>query len=147
MQTVIESSEQIAEQMSDLYFKKLGAQEVNLSLPGAGKSGQFDRVYKNSDGSWSVVECKGGESPLKGRQGADGYNQQGTKAYIQSIIDNLNASGKLTLDQKRLLRELQDALDNPQGPLVTSYVFRQSFDEAGNLRPAKLSTVQFWHEK
>jgi hypothetical protein len=58
-----------------------GTEKIDLSLPGAGKSGQFDRVYKNSDGTWSIVECKGGASPLKGRSGA----QQGTKPYIQSI--------------------------------------------------------------
>ncbi|MFD2937696.1 hypothetical protein [Spirosoma flavum] len=99
MKTVIESSEQIAEEMADIRFLQNGVQKMDLSLPGAGKSGQFDRVYKNADGSWSVIECKGGESPLKGRTGTNGYNQQGTKEYIQSIIDNLRASGKLTTAQ------------------------------------------------
>jgi hypothetical protein len=135
MQTVIAKSEALAESIADAHFIKNGSVKIDLSLPGAGKSGQFDRVYKNSDGTWSIVECKGGASPLKGRSGA----QQGTKPYIDSIIANLESKRDLlTLEQNSFLTQLRSAYKSGQ---IKSYVLRQKFNDDGGLGNTLLSTV------
>lgn len=72
-------------------------------------------------------------SPLKGRSGA----QQGTRPYINSIIENLN--GKLTASQQSELNQLMKAFDNGQ---VKSYVLRQKFNDDGSLGNTLLSGVQ-----
>lgn len=114
-------------------------------MPGAGKAGKFNKIYakENTAGEiieWKVVECKGGTSPLKGRNG-NGYNQQGTKEYIQSIVDDLINKDALSSQQKRLLDNLNEALRDGK---VKSFVCRQPFDEAtGALKTPQIQQVQF----
>lgn len=89
-------------------------------------------------GEWKIVECKGGTSPLKGRKG-NGYNQQGTKEYIESIITGLN--NKVSDSQQRLLTQMFADLEAGK---IKSYVCRQPFDEAtGALKVPQIQEVQF----
>lgn len=132
MKAVRDASEKSAELMADIHFGK--ANEINLSLGTLGKQGQFDRVYKNADGSFSVVECKGGASPLGARQGYE----QCTKAYIESIIANLRASNKLTTKQLDDLDELNNAI-NMTPPKVKNYSLRQKFNDDGSLGDSVLT--------
>lgn len=143
MKQVNDARERITEEVSDAYFAAKNATEVKFTWPNSPKQGNFDRVYKNIDGTWSIVECKGGSSGLKGRKDANGdFNQQGTKEYIQSVINDLIPNVNLTGEQKRLLNELNDALNDPQGLKVTSYVLRQPYNDLYDLSPTKLSKVQ-----
>lgn len=144
---IIGYSEQIAESVADASFIKDGFERVDEllaeALPGSGKSGKFDRLYRNPQtGEWKVVECKGGTSQPGGRRRkADGTNnEQGTEDYIRSIIEDLTAPGStITASQRDLLGQLQSAID---GGKAQSYLLRQPFDDAtGELKQARLSTI------
>ena len=68
------------------------------------------------------------------------YNEQGTEAYIRSIIEGLlSKKTTLTSNQEDLLNQLNDAIDDQK---VKSHILRQPFDDAtGNLKEARLSTI------
>lgn len=148
MSIISKNSEDIAEAVADAHFIQNGFEPVSdlleNALPGAGKAGKFDKVYakKNAAGEiieWKIVECKGGTSPLKGRNGANGYNQQGTQEYIESIITGLN--GKVSPSQQSLLTQL---FADIRAGKAKSYVCRQPFDEAtGALKTPQIQEVQF----
>lgn len=72
------------------------------------------------------MECKGGASELGSRQ----VHQQCTELYIQSIINNLRDSNKLTNDQLIDLEKLQNAFDTNK---VKSYRLKQPFNDDGTL--------------
>jgi hypothetical protein len=140
-------SEQIAEAIADAHFVQEGFSRVDdlLSdaLPGAGKAGKFDRVFHNPQtGEWKIVECKGGTSEIGGRkrQLNNSMNEQGTKEYVQSIIEDLTKNGNsLSTRQRQLLSDLNDAI---LGNKAKSYILRQPFDDVtGNLKEARLSTI------
>ncbi len=150
-------SEQIAEAVADAHFIQGGFERVDdllaSALPGGGQSGKFDRVYAKKDANgnitdWKIVECKGGTSEIGGRQRKVvlpqnptlTYNEQGTEAYIRSIIEDLTKDGNsLSIEQERLLRKMNIDIELQK---VKSYVLRQPFDDAtGNLKEAKLSTI------
>jgi hypothetical protein len=130
MKNIIEGSEQAAEAMADLHFGK--SNFVDLSLPMPGKQGQFDKVYRNTDGSFSVVECKGGASELGSRAG----HQQCTKAYIESIIANLEGKLDINSQKYRDLIDLKVALDTGK---VKSYSLKQPFNGDGSLGTTKIT--------
>lgn len=78
-----------------------------------------------------------GTSPTKGRRRGDGTtNEQGTEQYIRSIIEDLN--GKVSPSQQSLLRQLNDAFGDGK---IKSHILRQPFDDAGNLKDIRLSTI------
>lgn len=122
--------------LADIHFGK--ANEVVLSLPNTtAKQGQFDRVFRTTDPqtgvvTWNVVECKGGASELGSRQG----HQQCTGLYIQSIIDNLRASNKLSNDQFMDLEKLQNALRTNK---VQAWRLKQPFNDDGTLGNTQLT--------
>ena len=130
MKTMRDASEKSAELMADIHFGK--ANEIELSLSNTtSKQGQFDRVYRTTDPqtgdvTWHVVECKGGAAELGSRQG----HQQCTKPYIESIINNLRDSKKLTNEQLIDLEALQNAFDTNK---VKSYRLKQPFNDDGTL--------------
>lgn len=143
-------SEQIAEAVADAHFIQGGFERVDdllaSALPGGGQSGKFDRVYAKKDANgnitdWKIVECKGGTGEIGGRRRElnNSMNEQGTKEYIQSIIEDLTKDGNsLSVNQRELLSDLNDALlDNK----AKSYILRQPFDDGGNLKEARLSTI------
>ncbi len=135
MKNIMTGSEQAAEAMADLHFGKTNS--IDLSLPSTAKQGQFDKVYKNADGSFSVVECKGGASELGSRAG----HQQCTKPYIESIIENLNANiAKLTDAQKLSLSELEGAV---KAGKIKSYRLKQKFKDDGSLGDTILTEYNF----
>ncbi|MCU0469582.1 MAG: hypothetical protein MUF58_13360 [Arcicella sp.] len=74
------------------------------------------------------------------RNGANGsFNQQGTKAYIKSIIANLRANAdKLSVDQEKLLKELEGADEVGK---IKSFVLRQKFTSSGDLGATQLIEV------
>ncbi|RCU49493.1 hypothetical protein DU002_11260 [Corallincola holothuriorum] len=76
---------------------------VKSNLPGNGKQGQFDQIYHNpKTGEIIVVEAKGGGATRGVRKGLDGkYAEQGTKAYRDSIIHNMNKKLNTALDDPR----------------------------------------------
>ena len=146
-------SEQIAEAVADAHFIQGGFERVDdllaSALPGGGQSGKFDRVFfkKDANGNiteWAIVECKGGTSEIGGRKRkvsatnpTETFNEQGTEAYIRSIIEDLN--NKVSPSQQALLNQLiTDFTFNK----VKSHILRQPFDDAtGNLNEARLSTL------
>ena len=137
---IINASEKMAEDISDWRFRDTqGLKEIDLTY-GNGKAGFFDRLYKDTNGNWTVVECKGGASPLKGRRALDGtYNQQGTKEYIDSIIKNLRANqNQLSDSQKALLSELETAYGSSK---IKSYVLNQKFTNTGELGETILTAI------
>jgi hypothetical protein len=131
-QKIIKASEDMAETLSDWHFVDgLKLQKVEDLTYGSGKSGFFDRLYKDTNGNWIVVECKGGSSPLKGRKALDNtYNQQGTKQYIQSIIANMRANELKfpdPVEARKLINELENAVNFRNGKSLKSYELRQKF--------------------
>jgi hypothetical protein len=146
-------SEQIAEAVADAHFIQGGFERVDdllaSALPGGGQSGKFDRVFFKKDANdniieWAIVECKGGTSEIGGRKrkvsannSTETFNEQGTKEYIQSIIEDLNT--KVSPSQQALLNQLNAAFTLNK---VKSHILRQPFDDAtGNLKEARLSTI------
>jgi hypothetical protein len=117
MKAIIDASEAAAEAAADAHFALgKGYTKLACELPGKGKQGQFDRVYAKKDAQGNitevvVVECKGGASPLGGRKG----NQQGSKAYLLDIVENLrlfvkNNPGNSNL--KSTLKELDESIED-----------------------------------
>ncbi len=144
-------SEQIAETGADAHFIKGGFQRVDElladALPGAGQSGKFDRIFAKKDANgniteWAIVECKGGTSEIGGRRRGSNNtnNEQGTKEYIQSIIEDLRLDEDvLTTNQIDLLDKLTRAINENK---AKSFILRQPFDDVtGNLKEARLSTI------
>ena len=88
-QRKIEASEKLAEARADqIYIDQIGYTKLNFNM--SGKQGQFDRIYQKPDGSLVFVECKGGNSTLGTRvDSANKVNQQGTKAYMDDIVQNM----------------------------------------------------------
>ncbi len=135
MKQISESSEKIAEAMADLHFGE--SNFIDLSYSTTAKQGQFDKVYRTFDdqgnATWHIVECKGGASQLGSRAG----HQQCTKAYIESIIVNLESkTSSLKPEQRVHLLELRTAFDNNQ---VKSYSLKQPFNNDGSLGATKLT--------
>jgi|GEM_PF-6221116 len=130
-QLIIDASEKAAEAASDAYFLSKSYRKLECKLPGAGKQGQFDRVYAQYEGTTVkeviVVECKGGISPLGCRKG----NQQGTKEYMNDIIENME---KITNNNPALVDlydctiELRAFFRNQK---IKYYLLRQPFDNNG----------------
>jgi|GEM_PF-6378359 len=142
-------SEQIAEAVADQYFRNNGFDRVDDlladALPGGNKPGKFDRVYHNKQtGEWKIVECKGGTSELGGRRRKsvtpNTHNEQGTKEYIQSVVEDLTRDGNsLSVKQEQLLRQLNNAIRDGK---TKSYILRQPFDDiTGELKDVRLATI------
>jgi hypothetical protein len=71
-----------------------GAEKLPSALPGDGKQGQFDLVYRGPDGTIYIVESKGGSAELgtkkgKDREGNDVDLQQGSELYLDAIVANM----------------------------------------------------------
>jgi hypothetical protein len=133
-------SEKIAEAVADEYFlSNSGWTKIKIFDTNV-KQGSFDRVYKNAQGKWVIVECKGGTSPLKGRNGVNniGYPQQGTKGYINSIIAELRNTHKGNTTIMQELDALSKAIEKGD---YESYILRQPFDDAGALKPTIITKV------
>ncbi len=141
MKIIIAKSEDAAEAVADAHYIAQGYIKLDCKLPGDGKQGQFDRVYgkrnaQNVITDLIVVECKGGSSPLGGR----GNMQQGSKAYLINIIENMEL--KAPRDNS-LLRETTTALFNVKDiipvPPIQYILVQQPFDDNGNLKPTKIT--------
>lgn len=91
--------------------------------------GEFDRIYQAPDGTIRIVEAKGGSSPLSGRKTPEGYAQQGTVQYYESILSAMDNSGKIELEN--LANTIRIAKQNGK---LEYWLIRQDFDNAGNLK-------------
>jgi hypothetical protein len=98
-----------------------------LFYSGDGKS-DLDSIYKLSDGSFDVLEHKGGQSFLGGRTVENGEKaQQGTGKYLESVIASMHANGN-NKEKKEVARQLQEAINNGK---VRYYHTKTSIPEDG----------------
>lgn len=65
-----------------------GATRLESNLPGNGEQGQFDQVYLTKEGKVLIIEAKGGSSTWGSRKAGKQRAQQGSKKYMDSIIEN-----------------------------------------------------------
>ena len=93
-----------------------------------GRQGEFDRVFQKADGTVIVVEAKGGNSLLGGREVAGGYAQQGTTQYRDGIIQKMVASPNP--DVSATGTKIRNARRDVK---LEYWEVRQGFDTNGNL--------------
>lgn len=89
---MVRASEELGEVATDAAMKKLApnAQRMEAELPGAQKSGEFDRIYKDGDTVY-IAEGKGAGSQRGSRKTAEGLRaEQGTPQYRDDIIRNMD---------------------------------------------------------
>ncbi len=98
-------SEQIGEVASMAAIEGMipGAEQLPSALPGDGKQGQFDLVYRGPDGTIYIVESKGGSAELGTKKGTDENGnavdlQQGTRQYLEAIVQNMKRVAEDTGD-------------------------------------------------
>ncbi|MBK9451071.1 MAG: TNT domain-containing protein [Bacteroidetes bacterium] len=109
-QAVVEISEQIGEvsSMAIVEGKIEGAEELHSSIPGNGKSGQFDLVYRGPDGTIYIIEAKGGDAGLGTKTvidpatGEEMVLQQGSPEYRDAILKIMEKQAEATGDEKLL---------------------------------------------
>ncbi len=118
-------SEQIGEVASMAAIEGMipGAEQLPSALPGDGKQGQFDLVYRGPDGTIYIVESKGGSAELGTKKGTDAEGndvdlQQGSPEYLKSIIENMKTAARNSGDTAlmKTAREIESAFLN--GTLV-----------------------------
>ena len=100
-----------------------------LAHKGSG-SGTLDLVYRMPDGTFIVVEAKGGRGRLITRQVGPGVDaQQGTVTYLRSVLDTMSVRGEPIADEliqalgpPRRLRYFLNTTPIPRGstPLQTT---------------------------
>ncbi|MCP4324312.1 MAG: type IV secretion protein Rhs, partial [Alteromonadales bacterium] len=84
------ASEELGEAAGEIYVKQNypGATKLKASLLNNSKQGQFDQIYKAKDDTLIFIEAKGGNASWGSRSTGELQAQQGSKDYMQSIIDN-----------------------------------------------------------
>ncbi len=145
------AAKQYGESLKD--FKSLEAR-----LPGNGKSGEFDKIFSYSviqlfsylddhgETRIMVIEAKGGASRLGSRYDGDrgGRVEQGTQAYLDSIIANMEKvvenrdplKIKTEPDYKKRIEDLQETMNTflLHGDKVDYHVINQKFDKVTGAR-------------
>ncbi|WP_330219351.1 hypothetical protein, partial [Streptomyces azureus] len=89
-----------------------GATRETLHGPLNGND-QFDQVWKREDGGYVVIEAKSSiETDLGARNLPSGKRvSQGTREYFLDIIQEMKKRGETIPSERRLARQLEDALD------------------------------------
>lgn len=92
---MVRESEALGDTATEAVIKKVypNATDLPHSLPGAQKSGEFDRIIKNGD-EVIIIESKGAGSQRGSRQvDSEGTRaEQGTPEYRDSIVKNMEDS-------------------------------------------------------
>jgi len=120
---MVSESETLGDTATEAVIKKkfAGATDLDHSLPGNQKSGEFDRIIKNGD-EVIIIESKGAGSQRGSRQiDAEGTRaEQGTPEYRESIVKNMEdtvakhkLSDRYNTDDafKKQVDSLQDTID------------------------------------
>jgi hypothetical protein len=120
-------SEQIGEVASMAAIEGMipGAKQLPSALPGDGKQGQFDLVYRGPDGTIYIVEAKGGSAELGTKKGTDANQnpvdlQQGTPEYLAAILKNMEETAIRTGDEN--LYATWEAIVTAQGQGKLQYL-------------------------
>ena len=129
-------SEQLAEATVDEMLTQQGFKRLYPDGAGSSGKGDLDRVFvrENGDGTFDVVEVKGGQSPLGSRQldnleykvGENMRGRQGSGAYLVDILLQMKKSSNR--DASLLAIELLQGLKD--GVVNFSY-FNQKFSQDG----------------
>ncbi len=85
------ASQKLGEVASQAYMKKNfpNAHALESKLPGNGNQGEFDQIYIDKDsGRLIIVEAKGGNATWGSKQANGKQVQQGSREYMESVIDN-----------------------------------------------------------
>ena len=92
---VNEASRLLGEKAGDTYMAAHfpGAEKMYPAAGAGSRSGDFDQIWRTSDGKYVVVEAKGGGSGLGERTVAAGHRaQQGSSDYFDDIVRNMGGS-------------------------------------------------------
>jgi len=130
---VIQQSHQLGEEAAEMYMESLGGNRIfpDGDVGGTPRSGEFDQIWE-VDGQIYIVEAKGGSSGLGSRSiGNNRRAQQGTREYMDSILDNMDRNGQGDLATR--IRGA-DAIDD------LNYIqVRQPISRTGELGPISVS--------
>ncbi len=94
--------------------KREGMTEVYTADKASGFPQGFDAVYKDKDGVWVVLECKGGynKAGINSIMGEGYGHRQGSIGWLEGACKRVSKSPSTSAQEKKIAEDLYDAIHN-----------------------------------
>ena len=142
-----DASEELGEATANAYMMERypHATQLQSQLPGDAKQGQFDQIYLVPGNPPEVifVEAKGGASDWGSRKAGEKRAEQGSTAYMNSVIDNYTQKYKNLADEldanpgnEKLIKQVEELK-------VTLTAIKKAQKDSMNIAPPKKPVLKY----